>query len=164
MINSVNTTLDCSPQRFHRVDVDNATNILFGRMLDYFVSITKSFNVIIARQFVSIDHCFIGLLDIPFNHWQERMSLNIGDYFCDSVPISFNHAHDNCFTTCTTTSLPLPFPTDVSLVNFNLSRERIDVIGHKFADFFEHSPSCFICNSKFSLKLFSRNPSFSRGH
>ena len=44
MINAINTTFDCSPQRFHRVYMDNAINVLFGRVLNYFVSIAKSLN------------------------------------------------------------------------------------------------------------------------
>ena len=42
MINAVNATLDSSPQRFHRVYVDDAINVLFGRMLYDFMGIAKS--------------------------------------------------------------------------------------------------------------------------
>ena len=64
MINTVNTTLDCTPQRFHSVNVDNTTNILFSRVLDYFVSIAKSLNVIVAREFIGKDNGLVRLLNI----------------------------------------------------------------------------------------------------
>ena len=164
MINAINATLDCSPQRFHRIDVDNAVNVLFGGMLHDFMGIANSFNMIVARQFISIDHCFVRLLNIPFNHGEQGSSLNIWDYSSDSVPLTFYHAHNDCLTTCTTTTSTMRLATNVSLVNFNLSRERINIIGHKFADFFKHTPRCFVGNAKFPLKLFSGDTSFSRGH
>lgn len=58
MINAINTTLDCRPKGFDCVDVGNATDILFGSVLDYFMGISEPFNMIVTGKFIGKDYSF----------------------------------------------------------------------------------------------------------
>lgn len=164
MINATDTTLDIAPKRFNSVDMGNPMNILFGSMLHDLMSISKSFNTLVAREFICKDNCLILSGNPSSNHGQQCPGLDIGDYFGDGVTITFYHAHHNRLTRCTTATLSSPSTTNVCFINFNLPTERGNILSHEFANLFEHSPRCFVSDSKLTFKLLGRDTSSCSRH
>jgi|SRR3989339_1111576 len=162
VINAVNATLDSAPQRFAGVDVGNAGYILFGAMLDDFVSISKGGDHIVARKLISEDCTVFGYI-LP-NHREQSPSPHIGNDFSDCLAVPLGHTHNHCFTTCTTPTLASMLTPNVSLINLDTATKGINVFGHEFANLLEHSPCRFVGDTQFPLKLFSRDTSFGRGH
>ena len=87
VIDTINTTLDCTPKRFNRVDMSNARDILFGCVLDNLVGISQFGNLPVTGQLIGEDGAIIG--NVPSNHGQKCSSLNIRHYLSNSVPLAF---------------------------------------------------------------------------
>jgi len=160
VINAVNATLDSAPKGFHSVDMGNATNILLGGVLDYFMGIAQPFNLIVAGKLIGKDNGFVFSGNLRFNHREQYPSLDIGDYLCDSVPLAFNHSHDNRFAQCTTTTLARPLAADVGFVNLNLPGKRVNILSHEIADFLEYAPCCLVGDTQFPLELLGGDACF----
>lgn len=164
MINTVNPTLDIAPERFNSVDVGNPTDILLGRVLDYLVGISERFNVVIARKFIGKDNCLILFSNLSFNHGQEGMCFDIGNYLSDRITATLYHAHDNRFTRCATSTFAGVLAADVCFIDFNLTDKRVNVFGHEFTNLVEYTPCGFVGDTQFPLELLGRNSGFGGGH
>ncbi len=152
MINSAYTTLDCRPKGFYRVDVGITANVLLRTVLDNLVSIAQFRNKVVARQFVSEDSA-VPRDSIP-NHRQERSCFYVRDYFRNSVPVTFSHAHNDCLARSASSSFSSMLTAYIRLINFYFSGKRINILIHKFANLFKHSPCRLIGNTQLPLKLF----------
>lgn len=164
MIDTINTTLNCAPKRLNSIDVSDTRDILLSSVLNNLVGVTKLLNLTVAAKLISENYGFILFSNVAFNHWQKSIGFNIRNYVDNSLAVALNHAHSNGLTRCTTTTFASLATTDVSLIYFNLTRQWVNVFRHEHTDMLEDSPSCFVGDSKLSLKLLSGDSSLSRGH
>jgi len=162
MVNTINTTFDCTPKRLNGIDVGNTTNILFSSMLDNFVGIAQLTNMIVAGKLISEDSRIASYI-LP-NHRQKCSGFNIWYNLNNCLPLTLSQPHYSCLTRSSTPTFARTFTTDICLINFDLAIKWINVFAHKFTDLLEHTPSRLIGYSKRSLQLLGRYTCFGRRH
>ncbi|MBA7606962.1 hypothetical protein ES703_14114 [subsurface metagenome] len=154
MIDTINTTLDQRPKTFNAVGMNFTPDILFGMMADTKVFITEPCHMVITREFIGVeDSVSVNLIS---HEGDEGMSFNIWNNLCHYLAIPLNCSKNFSLTIRTSATLATPYTAHISLVNFHFASKMLEILIHKSANLFEHSPCCLIGNTRFPLNLLGR--------
>lgn len=162
MASSINATFGQRPKAFNGVHVNDASSVLFSGMSNLFMVVSKLLDEVVTSKFVRVN---VGI-DIRRyllpEDGQKRSSLDVGDYLSYNRALPLDDAHNRCFVDSASAAIA-GFAAKVRFINFNCPRHLRLLLIHNRANLSEHAPCCFISDTCFSLKLFSGNPTPSRG-
>lgn len=157
MIDAIQSALDGTPKGLHVVDVGSSVDILLGRMLDGLMPVANLAQPIIAAQFIRKDGRGTLGWDVGLNNGKQGLSPNVRHDFGNSLAVPFHHPEYHCLASRAASMFARPFAANVRLICLNLPEERVVLLSHHLADLAEHSPSRFVGDTQFALKLFGRN-------
>lgn len=155
VIDARDTALNEAPKTFNRVRMNIAHNIDSGRVQDAVVNISDAAKGFVRQEFVGVN-CR-SLLYGFFHNWKYGSALDVGYDNGPDVSFALRHSDNRSLAFRSATSGALTFSPKVRLVNLYLSSHRIGALIESASDKSEHTPSSFISDAKFSLKLFGGN-------
>jgi len=154
MINAIDTTLNNRPEAFDCVGVDRTYGEDLLAMHNAPVRVSELLDEVIAGKLVCVNSVLSIPRDLLPNDRQDCLGFDIGNNLAHYLPfVPVSQAYYWRFAFCTTSRLALAFATDIGFVHLNRTIERIRFFVHEASNLLEHSPRCFIGNSKLSLKL-----------
>jgi len=154
MINATYATLKLRPETLDTIGVDFASDIEFCTVVNPLVVKTDVGKMVVSMKLIGIKDSISR--DILCDKRCYSRAFGIWHDFSHNFALALNNTHDRCFAQSTTTTNTMPNTPDIGFVNFNFTREHIWLLVKKFANLVKHSPRCFIGNSIFPLKFFSR--------
>ena len=99
----------------------SSNEIFASAMIHRLVSESFFSQTFVGVQFVGVNGR--ALRHIFLNQRLERFARDVRNYFCHHLPIALQHSKHNRFVRRTATANTVSAPADVSLINFNVTKQ-----------------------------------------
>ena len=166
MVHATDPTLNQRPEALNGVGMNVPDDVDLAAVVDAPVVVTTNpRNRVVGSKLIGVDGA--SRKDVLLNDATQGSGGCVGDGFGDYAPLTFDNSQDRSFLLVSphgSSDSALSPSTEESFIDFNRSVEVVIIFLKKLTDFVAHSPSCFVGNASFSLNLFGRNTTPSRGH